>query len=133
MKKLHLQEEVCVTHGEHLIPETFDAEDMMGILKCSRPTLGKRTEESRVGLIDMPPPFTKKGQRPVWCAQAIRDWVTRRQTLDEPASNVQSAQHTDLRDENWSLRQLHAAAVLQEHRNNRDAKKRGRDGRNEKQ
>ena len=96
MKRLHPQGEVCITHGERLKPETYGASEMMEILKVSRQTLAKRTEESRAGLIDMPAPFTEKFQRPVWCAQAIRDWISRRMSVVDPppSINIPTAKQT---------------------------------------
>jgi hypothetical protein len=73
-----------------ILPEIYNADDMMELCQCSRPTLGKKTQESREGLNDdIPPPFTRKGQRPLWCAETVRLWIECRQSKIPSSVNVQ--------------------------------------------
>ena len=103
--------------------ETLDVVDMMGLLKISRSTLDKRTRESRGGLNDMPPPFTKKGQRPLWSAKKIREWIEDCQSGPAPSINVHSFQKTKKQNREFHQRQLEALRILDKHRSNRTNKK----------
>jgi len=53
-------------------------------LGISCPTVDRWSEETRQGLNDFPLAFTKRGQRQLWTASAIEEWIERRQNVQLP-------------------------------------------------
>ena len=95
----------------------YQIEDVMALLKKSRPTIDRWCEETRQGKNDFPLPFTQKGRRVMWTADAIHDWIRHRQSTALPPVNITTAKQRRKQEREYQERQQRAEAALEKHRN----------------
>lgn len=67
--------------------KVLKVEDVAERLGNSPPTISRWCEESRQGRNDFPLPFSQRGRRRLWTADAIEEWIARRQSAP-PESNI---------------------------------------------
>jgi predicted DNA-binding transcriptional regulator AlpA len=63
-------------------------EDVVALLRVSRPTVDRWVQESREGKNDFPLPFSAKGRRVLWTADVIQNWIQSKQSAATPPVNV---------------------------------------------
>jgi predicted DNA-binding transcriptional regulator AlpA len=93
--------------------------DVAKSLGVSCPTIDRWSEETRQGLNDFPLSFTQRGQRQLWTASAIEEWIARRQAAQSPV-NVPPARQSKAEAKK---RQERTVAGLQRHGLNRNSNK----------
>ena len=89
----------------------LNKKDVAKSLGISCPTVDRWSEETRQGLNDFPLAFTQRGQRQLWSADAIEEWIVRRQSV-HPTVTAPTPRQT--KKEHWN-RQEQTAAGLQRH------------------
>jgi predicted DNA-binding transcriptional regulator AlpA len=78
--------------------------DVAKSLGISCPTVDRWSEETRQGLNDFPLAFTQRGQIQRWTADAIEEWIVRRQSL-QPGTNIPATQHAKVAKKEQCRRQ----------------------------
>ena len=97
--------------------------DLVALLRLSPSTLTRRTREARRGLSDFPIPISAPGQRLLWDAHAIEQWLANRANVAPPV-NVPVAKSEKQKSRDFAERQKRAAESLARHATNRRGGKR---------
>jgi len=96
-------------------------EDLITLLRVSRPTLDRWVREARAGKGDFPMPFSEPQRRMLWDANAVEQWIANRnQATRTTLSNVSPAKQMKRESKNFMDRQEAARQTLALHAANRN-------------
>ena len=93
----------------------MNIEEVTNGLGYSEATIDRWCEETRHGLNDFPLPFTQKKRRRLWTADAIEEWVERRQSAAQTPVNVPAVRRTKAVAEERQRRQEATERALERH------------------
>jgi len=92
--------------------------DLVALLRLSRSTIDRRTREARDGKTDFPLPISAPGQRLLWDARAVEQWLAVR-NKPPPQVDVLPAKSDKRKSRDFAERQERAQRALERHRLNR--------------
>lgn len=104
----------------HITMKLLRIKEMMALLDCSSATIDRWCDETRQGRNDFVLPYTTKGKRRYWVADAVYDWILRRQSIaNQPPINITTAKQRKKQEREFQERQQRADAGLERHRNHK--------------
>ena len=92
--------------------------DLVALLRLSRSTVDRRVREARSRKSDFPLPISEQGQRLLWDAQAVEQWLAGR-NKSPPQVNVIPAKSDKRKSRDFAERQERAQRALERHGFNR--------------
>jgi predicted DNA-binding transcriptional regulator AlpA len=88
-------------------------EDLIALLRVSRPTLDRWIREAREGKSDFPIPFSEPRRRMLWDAYAVEHWIAHRNQATLPVVSPIKSEKRQARE--YIERQEQALKVLERH------------------
>jgi len=97
--------------------------DLVALLRLSRSTIGRRIAAAREGKCEFPLPISAPGQRLLWNARTVEQWLSDNTKPPTPVNaNVPIAKSAKQQSRDFAERQLRAQQTLERHRLNRTRK-----------
>ena len=88
-------------------------EDLIALLRVSRPTIERRVREAREGKSDFPIPFSEPRRRMLWDAYAVEQWIANRNQATLSVVSPIKSKKREVREH--IERQERALKVLEQH------------------
>ena len=96
--------------------------DVAKSLGISCPTVDRWSDETRQGLNDFPLAFTQRGRRQLWTADAIEEWIERRQATAQPPVVASATRRMKAATKEQKWRQEATEKAMERHGLNRNPK-----------